>query len=79
VLAKQRQDEARYGVLAKIRRDVADTQPAIRRRAIRVRAARCRQRRDVPVGPGAMLAIEVGRRAVGMVVQSKKKVAVELR
>ena len=79
VLSEQRQNEARYRMLAKIGRHVAYAQPAVRFGAVLVRTAERRERRHVPLGPCAMLALEIGRRVVGMVVQRQEKVAVERR
>ena len=79
VLSQQRQNEARDRMLAKIGRHVAYAQAAVRLAAVRVREAGCRERRHVPLGPRSMLALEIGRRVVGMVVQRQQQIAVERR
>src|SRR3954454_4190600 len=79
VLPEQRQNEARDRMLAEIRRYVPYAQAAFRLWDILVRTSAGDERRNVPLGPRAMLAQEVGRRVVGMVVERQEKIAVESR
>jgi hypothetical protein len=79
VLPEQRQNEARHRMLAKVGRHIADPQPAVRFAAVLVRTADTLERRHVPLGPRAMLALEIGRRVSGMVVERQQQVAVERR
>ena len=66
-------------MLAKIGRHVAYAQPAVRLTTVFVRTADRRERRHVALGPRAVLALEIGRRAIGMIVERQKQVAVERR
>jgi hypothetical protein len=78
-LPEQRQNEARNRMLAKIRRHVPYAQAAVRLWNVLMRTASGDERRDVPLGPRAMLPQEIGRRVVGMVVEREEKIAVESR
>src|SRR5690606_38106832 len=58
VLPEERQNEAGYRMLAKVRGDVADAKATVRLAAVRMRAPRRGQRLHMPLGPIAVLARE---------------------
>src|SRR5262252_3239792 len=59
MLPEQRQNEARNGVLAEIRRHVAHAQTAFRIWNVLMRTTSRYERRNVPLGPRAMLPQEI--------------------
>jgi len=79
VPGEERQYIVAYNVLAKIRRHVPYSKAAVGLAAVVVRTTSRRERGHVPLGPLQMLAQQIGRRIVGVIVQREKQIAVQLR
>src|SRR5688572_31012342 len=79
VLVEQRQCEPRNGMLAKVGRHISDSKAAVGLAAVVVRTAGRREGLHVPLAPCAMLAQQIGRRIIGMVMQRQEQIAVQLR